>query len=319
MCVPVLGFIIYDEPFSIDEEKMKKPAIKKPTTYADQVNLLISRNLMIEDPALAEKELSLKNYYRLMGYAYHYYDWQNGTYSKTLTFNKLLKYYDADDDLRLLILSYLNRIEVEIKTRIANSLSLYHGNGTCYLDRGFYKSNDAFYKNLALFRKETTKNRDKRFIKHHIQKYNGVLPFWVIVEILTFGSVSKLYQNMSAKNKKTITSQFNIKKIEVLESWFQSLSTVRNTCSHCNRLFKNKIAITPQNYSSCSFDDQCKYTLFNTLRLIVLLSTCDNIELSLIDDIEKFEERHTEIDLEKDYYFPAYWKSDLTALASLLS
>ncbi|MBB6734041.1 Abi family protein [Cohnella zeiphila] len=37
------------------------------------------------------------------------------------------------------------------------------------------------------------KRSQEIFIRHHVQKYEGKIPVWAAIEVLSFGALSKLY------------------------------------------------------------------------------------------------------------------------------
>ncbi|MCF8023602.1 MAG: hypothetical protein K9L17_13025 [Clostridiales bacterium] len=58
----------------MDAKHSEESRIKKPTTFAEQVNILKSRNLQIEDEEQAIETLSRINYYRLSAYMLSFKD-----------------------------------------------------------------------------------------------------------------------------------------------------------------------------------------------------------------------------------------------------
>ena len=48
------------------------------------------------------------------------------------------------------------------------------------------------------------KNKNNPIIKHHNLNYSGDIPIWALVELLSFGSTSKLYTMLTTKDKKRL-------------------------------------------------------------------------------------------------------------------
>lgn len=91
----------------------------KPTkTFAEQVELLVSRGMEIDDPERAERYLSHLNYYRLAAYwlpceqGHPTHRFRPGT-----RFNSVLEHYIFDRELRLLVMDAIERLEVSLRTR----------------------------------------------------------------------------------------------------------------------------------------------------------------------------------------------------------
>ncbi|MGN2715746.1 Abi family protein [Aliivibrio fischeri] len=65
---------------------------------------------------------------------------------------------------------------------------------------------------------------------------------WVAIELMTFGNVVKLIQNISDDKIQSLkmdrfSKKFNIQKFQTLISWMNVLHQMRNYCGHHNRLF----------------------------------------------------------------------------------
>ena len=106
----------------------------------------------------------------------------------------------------------------------------------------FILSNINYYRFSAYlihFKKEDEKNnhRNKLFIKHHNEKYNGVLPIWVAVEIMSFGTLSKLYSNMLPQDTTYIKKELCNVNPKLVNSWLHSLTHLRNVCAHYGRIY----------------------------------------------------------------------------------
>lgn len=93
-------------------------------------------------------------------------------------------------------------------------------------------------------------NRNKRtpFICNFQQNYeNGDVPFYALVEILSFGLLSKFYKNMKNADKKQIAANYHV-GYTYFESWIESISYVRNLCAHYGRLYNAIFTKKPKLY-----------------------------------------------------------------------
>jgi abortive infection bacteriophage resistance protein len=108
---------------------------KPHLAFADQVGLLKSRGLIIDDEAEAEHLLSVIGYYRLSGYWYSYrrLDGANRAdeFVEGTTFRQIVQLYDADRRLKLHVLDALERIEIGVRVMIGFTLGRRgaYGNG----------------------------------------------------------------------------------------------------------------------------------------------------------------------------------------------
>ena len=68
-----------------------------------------------------------------------------------------------------------------------------------------------------------------------------------MVEVFSFGTLSKFYKNLKNPDKKDIAKSFGL-GYTYFESWLESISYVRNICAHYGRLYNAKFSKTPQLY-----------------------------------------------------------------------
>ena len=79
--------------------------IKKPITFKEQIELLESRNLKVEDKEKALRILSRINYYRLSAYMITFKI--NDEFKDGITFEKIYELYEFDKRLRNMFIGIL--------------------------------------------------------------------------------------------------------------------------------------------------------------------------------------------------------------------
>ena len=75
-------------------------------------------------------------------------------------------------------------------------------------------------------------------IKWYNDKYN-YFPFWVVVNILTIGSVSRIYGKLKDSDKITIAKNYKL-PYDYLGSYIRHINLVRNICAHNDVLYRYK-------------------------------------------------------------------------------
>lgn len=130
----------------------------------------------------------------------------------------------------------LESIEISFRTYIAYTLAIKHGSNG-YLYKQNFKNEKYFELFLNKLEDEKNNHKNKLFIKHHNDKYNGVLPIWVAVEIMSFGSLSKLYSNMLPQDTSYIKKELCNINPTLVNSWLHSLTHLRNVCAHYGRIY----------------------------------------------------------------------------------
>jgi len=223
---------------------VKRAYTKPPLTVQEQINLLKNRGLQIDDEAKAERYLKNISYYRLSGYMYPFLkDKALHIYKEGTKFVDIINLYRFDRELRLLVFSAIEKIEIAIRSHIGYEFSV-------GLKDPFWFTNIANFSDTVryeTFRKEldTNLNRSKDvFIKHFKNTYSDPMPpIWITSEILPLGQLSVLY-DITAKipPRKAVADYFGIKDV-VLISWLHTLAYVRNICAHHARLWNKDLRI----------------------------------------------------------------------------
>ena len=87
--------------------------LKKPLTIDEQVDRLISHNMIIGDIDTAKKTLSEINYYRFSGYALQFRDSEHSDdYNVNTKFEDVLYLHNFDNRLRCVLRRYLDMVEI---------------------------------------------------------------------------------------------------------------------------------------------------------------------------------------------------------------
>ena len=174
--------------------------LKKARTYDDQIGILKSRGLIIDNEEFAKSILKNIGYYKLSGfYKFFYKDIKDNTereFREGIKFEDIYNLYLLDKELRNVLFSIITDIEISFKANIAYVTSHKYGVEV-------WKDGRVLPDEVRLFiRKELDKSKKNQIIKHHIDNYEGKYPIWVVMEILSFGTVSKMYQGLPVDDKK---------------------------------------------------------------------------------------------------------------------
>lgn len=218
-----------------------------PLSYKQQLEQLKSRGLIISDEIKALHLLETISYFRLSGYWYPLlaHPKSNKLFKPDVSFDNIFRLYCFDRELRRLVSSELEKIEIAIRAKMIYVLS--HSFGP------FWFSNKSLFKNnedlkASLKKLETERDRsDEIYIKTFNLNYSNPLPpSWMMLEISSFGNLSSFYLNLKAgRDKRSIANHFGLDE-HVFESWIHCLVYVRNICAHHARLWNRRLSITPK-------------------------------------------------------------------------
>jgi len=218
---------------------------KPPLSADDHIVLLKSRGLVVENQDTAKHYLSNIGYYRLAGYWFHFQeDTVKHIFREGVTFEQIIDAYSFDRSLRLLIFDAIERIEVGFRTHLSNIMCHSHGAFWFENEKLF---NQYFQDNITSIDKELSRSKED-FIEHHRQKYGKDRPpSWKTLEVMSLGNLSMLYASLlSPTDKNQVARALGLPNYTYLESWMQSLSTLRNCCAHHCRIWKKLFQFPPK-------------------------------------------------------------------------
>mgnify|MGYP000553451410 CR=1 FL=1 len=236
---------------------MPTTAKTKPfKTFDEQLDIMISRGLIVKNRELAVKTMQHINYYRMSAYSLTLR--KDDIFYTGITFENILELYQFDAGFRSIILKYVNNVENAFRTYIAH----YHSEK--YGPLGYLNGNNfenEWYHGKFLSKLSSLIGRsDDVFIAHHKNDLNGVYPFWVAIEVTTFDVLSKLYKNLLEEDRTYIAKSYCSVHREYVENWLQHAVVARNISAHGGRFYNRQF-------------NSCKIKLPTALRSVVGLST----------------------------------------------
>jgi len=223
----------------------KVPYSKVYLTHEAQISLLKSRGLTFADENKALHLLENISYYRFSGYWYPLLaDKQNHIFKPDAKFENGFNLYKFDRELRKLIISELEKIEIAVRSRMAYELSTTHDH--------FWIEDDTLFANQRIYRStvgkinEEFERSDEDYIIAFKSKYSNPLPpSFMLLEITSFGALSRLYDNLKpGKSRKDIAKIFGLSDM-VFASWLHSFVYIRNVCAHHARIWNRWLRVQP--------------------------------------------------------------------------
>lgn len=211
------------------------------------ITLLKNRGLDVGDFQRAEDYIRNIGYYRLSAYLYPLLQFPKEAHRFKVgsTFQEALNLYSFDKKLRLFLFNEIEKVEIALRSVLANIVSEETDNIFWITDATLFANIDKFNRTMALVDKEL-KNSKEEFILHFKEKYsNAYPPAWMLVEILPLGVVTRLYENLANNAlRKKIAAYFSL-PVPIFISWITVVTLMRNTCCHHARVWNKKNPITP--------------------------------------------------------------------------
>ncbi|GHU58525.1 CAAX amino protease [Bacteroidia bacterium] len=223
----------------------KIPYPKLFHSHHEQIALLKSRGMQFADEDKALHLLENISYYRFSGYWYPLLkDKQNHIFKQDANFETAFNLYKFDRELRKLIISELEKIEVAVRSKMAYIMSLSY-NSFWIEDAALFFNPHVHQSTFAKIQEELDRS-DEEFIIAFKSKYsNPFPPSFILLEITSFGALSRLYSNLkSGKDKRNIARSFGLPDV-AFASWLHSIVYIRNVCAHHARIWNRPLSIQP--------------------------------------------------------------------------
>ncbi len=277
-----------------------------PMTIEEQVENLKNIGLIVEDEEYAKRILNDISYFRLIKAYSLTLKSKNGIYAENVSFEQLVELYRFNANFRQIIFPEIEKVEINVRCRVANYFAEQYGVLGYLKEDNFVnpKYHQSFIDDIE---GEIRRNSKAPFVKNFRDNYEGgKLPIYALVEVFSFGTLSKFYKNMKNSDKKVVAKSFGV-GFTYLESWLESISYVRNICAHYGRLYNAKLSKTPMLYKEYSEIGIGNNRIFGVLLCLKQLLKNDSHWNIFVDKIEMLFEKYESVDI-KTMGFPENWK-----------
>jgi abortive infection bacteriophage resistance protein len=234
---------------------MKTKYIKGPLSFEAQANLLIQRG-MSGDRELIINRLHEVNYYRLSAYWYPFREKESADNNlrEGTQFDVVWDRYVFDRQLRLLVMDAIERVEISVRTRMTNLLTVGANDAFIHLRRNHFAESASVSEQgrlVNVLRSNASASKEE-FVKQFKGKYGAGqiendkldLPLWMATEIMSFGNMLTLFKLMDMHTQREIAEGYGL-QAKVLKSWLMTLNYVRNLYAHHARLWNREFAVRP--------------------------------------------------------------------------
>lgn len=210
---------------------------KEFKTLDEQIEILKSRGLVINDIDKTKELLLRENYFFINGYRHIFMkNHKEDLFIPGTTFEELYAVFQFDRSFRNVLFKNLLIVENNLKSIIAYKLSKKYG----IREKDYLKPSN-FSQDIKKVRQvNDVLNKIKRQIKlngrqhsatlHYISNY-GYVPLWILVKLLSFGMINELYSILKPDDKFAIAEYYNL-DVETLGIYIALLSNYRNLCAH---------------------------------------------------------------------------------------
>jgi abortive infection bacteriophage resistance protein len=211
----------------------------------EQIEILKSKGLIIEDETAAKEILFRENYFFISGYRHLFMrSYKEREFIKGTTFEELYSVFLFDRKIRNIMFQYILVIENNIKSIISYQLSKKYG----IKEKDYLNPKNFTEDNIKQRQVRDILNKMKRQIRvngrqhtatmHYIDNY-GYIPLWILVKVLSFGILSEFYNILKSEDAMAIADIYHL-SIEELSTYLTILANFRNLCAHEDILYDHR-------------------------------------------------------------------------------
>lgn len=272
------------------------------------------------DIAKAENVLLEIGYYRLKGYFFDLIDPTTKKLPIGTTFDMILSIYKFDTELSRILFEFLTKIEIALRARLVVALSNYN-DALILNDPSKFEDKERYWKNQTSIASEIARSSDV-FIKHNFKKHEGAIPIWAAVEVMSFGTLSKVIKTLKTGEKSaysTLASYYRFKTSkgkmaapskEMLSSWIQAVSVMRNICAHNSRIYNRSFSTIPKLIATDIINPPPKFNgVYQIILAMKYLRPSDNSWTNFVSELDSLFKVYSNIVMPQKLHFPIDWRN----------
>lgn len=254
--------------------------------YDDLIEILKSRNVIINNEEFAKQCLSDISYYSIINGCKKFYTLDNDIFVHPVNFEELYLLYMIENTLNGILLKNILHIEKSLKSKLSYIISKNYGvitdledttnmNPNDYLCRYNYQNNRNRNNTLLDIKRSISNTRNASI--NYYKTHHNHLPCWILINGIYFGQAIQLYQILNSDEKNYICNelvdcnQMSLdEKKAFLTNSLDVLREYRNNLAHGHTIFSNTIK------SYISFTSAKKISNNNITRLQYNNGLCKN-------------------------------------------
>jgi len=255
---------------------------KPHLTYEQQIELLVSRGLHVNNIENAINLLRNVGYYKFNAYTKPFLkpNFEN-KFISGVSFLDIENLMTIDMNLRTVFNSELQKFELSLKSNLAYITGI--TDKFIHYDPQFLSPNrnsTEYEIWLEKFQQDIFYARNMDLAKHMSQKYQNKYPIWIAVEIMSFGTLTKFYALLTDNHKNEINTVYKINNRSLFKSMINNFREIRNICAHNMRLWNHKTKfIIPKVSLEVGFDQDVihinkvmKNSVYRSLVLLISIN-----------------------------------------------
>ncbi len=214
-------------------------------TIDEQLDILEARGLVIDDEQQAREILFKENYFFISGYRHMFtIPGNKNQFLEGTKFKELYAVFTFDRQIRNTFFKNILIVENNIKSIISYQQSKKYG----FKEKDYLNPSNFIEDKLSQRHVNDILNKVRRQIRvngrkhsatmHYIDNY-GYIPMWILVKVLSFGTMSEFYSILKKEDQQDIADAYNL-DAETLGIYLSILANFRNVCAHEDILYDHR-------------------------------------------------------------------------------
>lgn len=211
-------------------------------SVSEQMRLLKSEGLAFTDEKRAKHLLTNISLFRMKSYLQPLRQPGDRVFKPGASFEDAYRLYKFDSELRKMVCSEMEKIEVSVRTQL--SLIMGEAAGIYWFAESCnFRDSDRHAGLLRSLQEELHRSDDDAIVRFRQSYSNPFPPSWMTFEVSSFGTLSMMYRWLNAGRARRELARFYGLSDSVMESWLHSIVYVRNICAHHSRLWNRCLSI----------------------------------------------------------------------------
>lgn len=211
----------------------------------EQIEILRTRNLIINDEVKTKDILLRENYFFINGYRHLFLEnARDKNFIEGTKFEELYATFIFDRNIRNIMFKNLLIVENNIKSIISYQLSKKYG----FKEKDYLNTKNFTQDSMKVRQVHDVLNKMKRQIRvngkqhsatmHYLSNY-GYIPMWILVKVLSFGIIAEFYSILKIEDQLTIAEIYDL-DVDTLSCYLYLLANFRNLCAHEDILYDHR-------------------------------------------------------------------------------
>ena len=287
--------------------------MKQYKNSEELLNYIIAKGVTVTNKEYALDKIKKYSYYSIVNTYKDVFKNSDNNYKENVTFEEIYSLYEFDKNIRSIFLTYILEIETVIKSLLAELLSSKYGINNYLLPSNFDTNINPkiIQDNINKINEEINKQNGKHeAITHYINEY-GFIPPFVLIKVLTWGELSRLYSMLKQSDRQAISKEFKVPD-NFLKQVMKNITMIRNICAHNDRMFSfhSKFLITFK-IIECNYKNIDKstnvYMIMKSIQRLLDKEKSDEFERLINFEIKKLNNNIKSIDINLILYLMGFF------------